>query len=70
MKAAASGAGLGQEMQTLACRGGMSFRFIWGEDCFVFLLRDDGFVLEALVEKKSAVMNVQQSKLVKGVFQN
>lgn len=49
MKAAASGAGLGQEVQTLARRGGMSFRFIWGEDCFVFLLRDDGFVLEALL---------------------
>lgn len=53
MKAAASGAGLGQEVQTLACRGGMSFRFIWA-DCFVFVLRDDGSVLEALLEKKSS----------------
>lgn len=47
MKAAAPSTGLGQEVQTLVHCSGMSFKFIWGEDCFVFLLCDDGFVREA-----------------------
>lgn len=46
MKAAASGGGLGQEVQTWVHCSGMSFKFIGKEDCFAFLRRDDGFVRE------------------------